>query len=367
MSIRTAISATALACALVLAAPAAWAQEESAAPEATPATEATAAAPAAAGPKRLQFGIMTPAENTTWTDLVEIWREADAGGVWDSAWLNDHLMRTFGDRDEPQFEAWTLLSALASQTKRLRIGVLVSGNTYRNPALLAKTAATVDQISNGRLYLGIGAAWFEPEHTAYGFHFGTAKERAERLDEALQVITKLFADEHPNFEGKYYTLKDAPFAPRSVQQPRPPIVIGGQGKKWIVPLVARYADGYNASVAVSPEGFKERITIIREECERVGRTRCPDYFSKMFVLVNISDIPLAGPITRLGARALVSKEVAQNLLAGSPSGIADQIVEYVNAGCNEVIVNFMPPFDREQIRRFTNEVIPRVKEKAAAS
>src|SRR5437016_5910380 len=179
-------------------------------------------------------------------------------------------------------------------------------------------ATTVDQVSHGRLVLGIGAGWFERDYAAYGFAFGSPRERARKLAEGLQVITKLWSEDHPSFAGKYYQLDKAPFAPPNVQKPHPPIVIGGQGKRWIVPLVARYADGWNAVSGVTPDGIRERRAIIEAECRRIGRNPCPSDVSVLLPLVAITDIPLAGPVVRLGARALVKKEVAQAILADSP-------------------------------------------------
>jgi alkanesulfonate monooxygenase SsuD/methylene tetrahydromethanopterin reductase-like flavin-dependent oxidoreductase (luciferase family) len=222
-------------------------------------------------------------------------------------------------------------------------------------------ATTVDRISNGRVILGIGAGWFEREHQAYGFHFGTAKERAERLDEALAVITKLWTEDHPSFRGKYYTLDKAPFSPTNVQKPHPPIVIGGQGKQWIVPLVGRYGDGWNALPDVDPDGIRERRKIIAEECARSGRKQCPTDVSVMLPLVAITKIPLAGPVVRLGARAVVKKEVARSILADSPDAIVQRLQRYVDAGATEVILSLRPPFDREMLRRFATEIVPRVR------
>lgn len=318
------------------------------------------AAPPAAG--EVRFGIMTPTDGAHYADIVRAWQQAEQLG-WESAWLNDHFMPVWGNTDANQYEAWTLLAALATQTQRIRIGVLVTGNTYRNPALLAKMAATVDEISHGRLELGIGAGWYRAEHFAYGFYFGSERERAERLEESLQILNKLWLEEHPTFRGKYYALFRPPFAPRGVQRPRPPIVIGGQGKKRIVPLVARYADAWNAPIQVDPQGFLERVRLIREECARIGRKDCPTRFSKMFAFVAFSEIPLAGGAVRAAARLLpgVDAGTARHLLVGSPASIAEQIVPFVRAGCNEVIVSFLPPFEAETIRQFTNEVIPRVR------
>src|SRR5437870_4017421 len=300
-------------------------------------------------PPHVRFGIQTPNQNTTWDDLVATWKEDEALG-YDSAWVYDHFIPIFGDQEGPCLEGWTLLAALAAETSRMRVGVLVTGNTYRNPALLAKMATTVDQVSHGRLELGIGAGWFERDHGAYGFDFGTPHERARRLAESLQVITRLWSGGHPSFAGKYYRLEKAPFAPDNVQKPHPPIVIGGQGKRWIVPLVARYGDGWNAVSGVMPDGIRERRAIIEAECRRTGRSPCPTDVSALLPPVAITAIHLAGPVVRFGARALVGKEVAQSILADSPAAIQRRIREYVDAGATEIILWLRPPFDRGLLR-----------------
>jgi F420-dependent oxidoreductase-like protein len=314
------------------------------------------AAPAAATPVR--FGIQTSQQDVTYEQIRDIWQAAEDLGF-DSAWNFDHFMPILGaDIDGACLEGWTMLAALAADTSRIRIGTLVTGNTYRNPALLAKMATTVDHISKGRVYLGIGAAWFGEEHDAYGFPFYTDRERAERLDEALQVITKLWTEDHPSFAGKFYTLKNAPFAPKPVQQPHPPILIGGQGKQWIMPLVGRYAQVWNAPLRLTPDDIRERVTIIKDECRRIGREPCDVEVSAFLVLYKISDIPLAGPVLRLGARMLTEKEIARNVLAGSATEIAEKIRTFVDAGVTHVIVNIQPPYDRELLRRFAEEVMP---------
>src|SRR5439155_15861581 len=257
----------------------------------------------------LRFGIQTSNQDVAWDDLLAIWKEAETLGF-DSGWVYDHFMPIFGNQDGPCLEGWTLLAAVAAATSRMQVGILVTGNTYRNPALLAKMATTVDHVSHGRVVLGIGAGWFERDHTAYGFTFGTPRERARRLAEALEVVTRLWSEDHPSLAGKYYRLDKAPFAPKNVQRPHPPIVIGGQGKQWIVPLVARYADGWNAVAGVDADGIRERRRIIEDECRKIGRNPCPSYVSVLVPLVAITNIPLAGPLVRLGARAVVRKEVA---------------------------------------------------------
>jgi F420-dependent oxidoreductase-like protein len=306
---------------------------------------------------RVRFGIQTPNQGARWEDIQRAWKTADSLGF-HSAWVFDHFLPIFGDEDGDCFEGWTLLAALAAETERLRVGVLVTGVTYRNPALLAKMATTIDHVSNGRLLLGIGAGWFERDHTAYGFHFGTPRERAKRLEEALQVITKLWEEDHPSFQGKYYTLDRAPYAPGNVQKPHPPIVIGGQGKQWIIPQVARYADGWNAVSGVTPDGIRERRQIIADECKRIGRSPCPTDVSVLLPLVSITKIPLAGPLVRLGARAMVGKETARAVLADSPETIRKRIEEYAAAGVNEVIFSLRAPFDDDLLRRIASEIMP---------
>lgn len=317
------------------------------------------ALPAQARPVR--FGVQIAPENASYEEIVTTFKLIEELG-YDTAWLNDHFIPIMGDKDQSHFESWTLLAALASHTQRVRIGILVTGNTYRNPAILAKMATTVDHISHGRLNLGIGAGWEEFEHRAYGIPFYTPRERAERLGEALEVITKLFRGDHPSFKGKYYQLVEAPFMPRPVQQPYPPIVIGGQGEKWIMPLVARYADEWNVPIGVSPEGMKERLEAMREECRRLQRDPCAREVSAFLPLVNISNIPLAGPATRLGARLLAGERIAQSVLAGSADGIKSRIREYVEAGATSVIITTRPSLNHDLMRRFAKEIMPAFRE-----
>lgn len=313
-----------------------------------------ASVPAAA---RITFGIHTPQENTTYADLVAVWQEAERLGF-DSAWGYDHFAPLRGDKNGPVLEGWTMLAGLAGQTKKIRIGLLVTGNTYRNPALLAKEATTVDHISGGRLEFGIGAGWEEYEHKAYGFHFGTAKERAQRLGEALEVITLLWKGGNPSFNGKYYSLFQAPMAPEPIQKPHPPIVIGGQGPKWIMPLVARYADEWNVPIGLTPDDVRSRLAEMKAECARIKRDPCVTKVSVFLPLVTISNIPLAGPATRLGARAVVDGRIAGSLLAGSATDIQARLKEYVDAGATGFIINIRAPFDHALLGQFASDVMP---------
>jgi len=319
-----------------------------------------AATAVTAGDQGIRFGIQTSQEDVTYEEIRDIWQAAESLGFY-SAWNFDHFMPILGkDTSGPTLEGWTLLAALAAETSKIRIGTLVTGNTYRNPALVAKMAATVDIISKGRLYLGLGAAWFEEEHEAYGFPFYTARERAERLDESLQVITKLFnaKDDRATFQGKYYPLQNAPFAPAPVQTPHPPIMIGGQGRQWIMPLVGRYAQAWNAPLRLTPDDIRDRISLFKQECKRIGREPCDIEVSAFLVLYKITDVPLAGPVLRLGARFMTDKAIAKNILAGSPTAITEKIQTFVDAGATHIILNIQPPYDRDMLTRFATEVMP---------
>lgn len=307
-----------------------------------------------------EFGVQVAPEGTTYEKLVETFQLIEELG-YDNAWLNDHFIPARGDKQSPHFESWILLTALAEQTKRIRLGILVSGNTYRHPAVLAKMATTLDYISGGRLNFGIGAGWEEYEHRAYGIPFYSARERAERLDEALQVIRLLWHEEQPSFAGKYYQLHAAEFQPKPLQKPHPPIVVGGKGKKWILPLVARYADEWNAPVTLSPAQLKEGLEIIRAECARIERDPCVREVSIFLPVVTISEVPLAETVTRLGARVLAGN-LARNVLTGSPESIKQQIRTYLDAGATRVIITTRPGINHDVLRRFAQEIVPAFRE-----
>src|SRR5579871_1248322 len=198
-----------------------------------------------ATPRRLSFGIKTSPQQTTYEDMLVVWREADAIPVFEHAWLFDHFMPLGNDPTGPCLEGWTLLAAYAAQIERLRVGLMVTGNTYRHPAVLANMGATVDVISHGRLDFGIGAGWNELEHTAYGIPLPRPGERIARFAEACEVIKLMWTETVANFDGKYYQLKDARCEPKPVQKPYPPFVIGGSGEQLTLRVVAKYASVWN--------------------------------------------------------------------------------------------------------------------------
>jgi F420-dependent oxidoreductase-like protein len=216
----------------------------------------------------MRYGLKL-SQRTTIDDLHGVWRIADDEGF-DHCWIMDHLATIGGDPTGDIFEAWTLLAAMAEATSRTRIGCMVTGNTYRNPGLLAKEAVTVDHISGGRLEFGIGAAWAENEHTMLGLDFGTVGERMDRLEEACQIIRSLWTEKRTTFVGRHYRVVDAIAEPKPIQQPYPPVWIGGSGRKRTLRIVAQYADAWNAAGG-TPDEVAEASAVLDQHCADVGR------------------------------------------------------------------------------------------------
>ena len=218
----------------------------------------------------MRFAIKTSPQHTEWQDILEVWKAADRMDFWESAWLFDHFYPIFSDPTGPCLEGWTALAALAQATERLRVGVLVTGNVYRHPAVLANMAATVDIVSSGRLDLGIGAGWNEEECAAYGIDLPPLKERFDRFDEALEVIVGLLSRTTTDFAGQHYALKDARCEPKPVQRPHPPICIGGTGERRTLRSVARFAQHWNHPGG-SPDDIAHKLDVLRGHCADIGR------------------------------------------------------------------------------------------------
>jgi F420-dependent oxidoreductase-like protein len=202
--------------------------------------------------------------------MLAVWQVADDIEVFESGWTFDHFYPIFSDSTGPCLEGWTTLTALAQATKRLRVGVLVTGIHYRHPAVLANMAAALDIVSGGRLELGIGAGWNEEESGAYGIELGSIKERFDRFEEACEVLTSLLSNESTTFDGKFYQLKAARNEPKGPQQPHPPICIGGSGEKRTLKITARYAQHWNF-VGGPPEEFARKRDVLAAHCADIGR------------------------------------------------------------------------------------------------
>ena len=304
----------------------------------------------------MEFSVQTGQQNISWQELTETWERLEALG-YDGAWCHDHFIPAgTRDVDGPCMDGWTALAGLAARTPRLRVGVFVSGNTYRNPALLAKIATTLDHISGGRLNLGIGAAWYELEHRAYGFEFGTVGQRMARLEEALQVIKLLWSgQDRVSFDGEYYRLEDAPMLPAPVQDPHPPIWIGGTGEKRTLRLVARYADAWNGLGPIAM--LQQRIEVLKQHCNDVGRR-----FEEITLTAGAAMIPDAiydGYIERNSQRQGVPpEELRQRTIGGASEDMKAAVQAYANAGFEHVVLMVNTPYDAGLFERFANEVIP---------
>ena len=265
--------------------------------------------------------------NPPWGTLLDHARHIEATG-WDGIYVADHFMPNQADNSGPTQECWTSLAALAASTSRVRLGSLVAGNTYRHPAVLAKMAAQVDIISNGRLVLGLGAAWQENEHQAYGIDFGTVGSRLNRLNESVQIVKSLFQNERTDFEGHYYTVKDAPLAPKPVQPGGPRILIGGGGEEKTLRIVAKYADEWN--IWGYPSTLARKGAVLDQRCEEVGRDPKSVYRSAQANVIVSDD---AAAIEK-------AKEQAggRGLLSGSVDEMVDALGKYAEAGVDEFIV-----------------------------
>lgn len=216
----------------------------------------------------MRFGLDVAQHQLEWSELLRRVRFAEELGF-DGAWVFDHFKPLYGDPNGPCLEGWTLLAALAAQTSRIRLGTLVTGITYRHPSVLATEAVTVDQISNGRLELGIGAAWNEPEHREFGIQFPEIKERAERLEEGIEVMRTLMTRDRASFQGRHYRLEQATYRPRPVQRPHPPIWIGASGEQLMLPIVARQADAWHAFGSL--DGLARKSRLLDEYAQKAGR------------------------------------------------------------------------------------------------
>jgi F420-dependent oxidoreductase-like protein len=216
----------------------------------------------------MRIGLDVAQHQLLWPELAERVQFAESAGF-DGAWVFDHFSPLYGDPSGPCLEGWTLLAGLAAITSRIRLGVLVTGITYRHPSVLATEAITVDHISKGRLELGLGAAWHQPEHEALGIPFPPIKERAERLEEGVQVIRLLMTKDGASFVGRHYQLRKASYHPRPIQRPHPPIWIGASGEQLMLPIVARQADAWHAFG--SEDSMVRKSRLLDQLAEKAGR------------------------------------------------------------------------------------------------
>jgi len=314
----------------------------------------------------MRFGIQTGPQNTTWPDVLNIWQVAD-GLRFDTAWTFDHFFPIFTDPKGPQLEGWTTLTALAMKTQHVRVGTLVTGVTYREPAVLAKIGATLDVITGGRLEMGIGAGWFQLEHESLGIPFYTTAERIKRLGEACEVILRMWTEDAATYDGTYYHLKDAYCNPKPVQKPHPPILIGGSGEQLTLKMVARYADEWNAFG--TPDIIRHKIEVLEGHCRAIGRDVNTIEKSVGIPLVMSKDSSkLDGMLADMASRRGMSMEDARSsMLWGSPDQVSKKIEAYREVGVTHIILSQRAPYDPAMLELFAQEVIPAVRQKVPAN
>ncbi|MGW5260723.1 LLM class F420-dependent oxidoreductase [Microbispora sp. NPDC004025] len=297
-----------------------------------------------------------PQQGASYDDQLKVAQAAERLGF-DAFFRSDHYLR-MGDGDPAPgpTDAWITLAGLARETSAIRLGTLVSAATFRLPGPLAISVAQVDQMSGGRVELGLGTGWFEEEHTAYGIPFPSLGERFERLEEQLEIVTGLWAAAKPfSFEGAHYRLADSPALPKPAQRPRPPVIIGGGGAKRTPRLVARFADEYNVPFHL-PEDTAAAFDRVRRACDDAGRET---------VLLSAAQVVCAGRDEAEVARraANIGREVDElrvNGLAGTPQEIVDKIGRFAEMGAERLYLQVLDMHDLEHLELIAAEVLPHV-------
>jgi len=306
---------------------------------------------------RVEFGIYVPQLAFSYDDLLARARLCEELGI-DSFWAFDHL---YGPAvpDMDAFEGWTLATALLANTDRLRVGHMVLCATFRHPVLLGKMATTLDAISNGRLNLGIGSGSYEPEHEEAGIPWGSLAERTEILAETLEIITRMFAGERTTFDGKRFQVRDFPNLPRPVQQPRPPIWVGGAGEKRTLPLVAQYADVWNVPTYALGELAHKREVLLAE-CEKIGRDPVAIRCSLEAVMVLAPDDAALNEAVAKSERRYPGPgwSLHEGGYLGTPAAIVDRIGEHVDQGFTSFVFFTHDRGAEDTLRLFADEVIP---------
>jgi alkanesulfonate monooxygenase SsuD/methylene tetrahydromethanopterin reductase-like flavin-dependent oxidoreductase (luciferase family) len=314
---------------------------------------------------KLKFGIFLPFyafQTKTPTEyyyqIKTIVLECERLG-YDSVWLDDHLMYN----NWPILEPWIVLSALSALTSRIRLGTMVTCNAHRDPALLAKTAATLDVLSNGRLEFGVGAGCQKAEHLAYGYGFPKASIRIEGLGEALEVITRLWTQEKANYQGKNYTIRDAFCEPKPLQKPHPPITVGGGGEKLTMKIIAKYADRFDWGSLSSVDDYKRKLELLQEQCKVVGRD-----FGKIErscwpggqVLIAQNQRELEEMISLRNPSSLPMDEFRKGNLSGTPNECKKQLQVYVDLGVTYFMLYFADLPCTDGLKLFSEEVIKKI-------
>lgn len=306
--------------------------------------------------KSIKFGMFVTSR-LSWDQIRIQTKESERLGF-HSMWFADHLVLR-----GPRFEAWTLVSALAPITDRIRLGHLVLCNSFRNPALLAKMAACLDVISEGRLEFAIGAGWHEAEYTAYGYEFPDAQTRIRQLEEGVKIIRLMWTEEHPSFEGKYFSIKDANCEPRPLQKPHPPITVGGGGEKFTLKVVAKYADRCNLIGSV--ETCERKLNALKSHCSTVGRDY-DEIEKSLFSYIHLegNEDNLRKDMRRIYDMSRLSQPFEdwyrngrQRMIAGTPEECIEKIREFERIGFTFFILRFYEMPSVERIRQVYDQIV----------
>jgi F420-dependent oxidoreductase-like protein len=310
----------------------------------------------------LKFGIQHPnfSYDGKGEQIVETLRKVTSTAErlgYDSFWVMDHFhqIQGVGQANEPMFEGWTTLGVIAGFTSKIRLGTLVTGNIYRHPSVLAKIGATLDVLSKGRLFMGIGAGWNEEESKAYGIRFPTTKERFRRLEEAVQIIRLMWTEEKASFNGQFYKIHDAYCNPKPIQKPHPPIMIGGSGERETLKLVAKYADACN--LFGSSDTIRKKLEVLREHCKTVGR----DYNSilKTRLGVVLMDKDKAALEKRISERlkGMPDEMRREFAMIGTPEEVRRQVESFRDVGIEYFITSFEWDRELQDVEQFASQVM----------
>src|SRR3984893_4227071 len=307
----------------------------------------------------LDIGVYVPQMAFSYEDVLHRAVRCEELGI-GSVWLYDHMYGP-GAPEIPSLEAWTLATALLSRTERLRVGHMVLCNQFRHPVVLAKMATTLDPISTGRLELGIGSGSIEDEHNRMGLDWGTFRERSERLGETLEILIQAFADGKIHFEGTHYTVRDMPIVPGPVQRPRPPIIVGGVGEKYTLPLVARYADVWNVPTYALGE-LEHKTAVLRSICKDIGRdpdTIVPSVEAVMALAPDDASLPKVRALAekRFGIPAFGLHEGG---LIGTAAAIVDRLHELQALGFGQIVLFTHDRGSDETLELLASKVIARL-------
>jgi F420-dependent oxidoreductase-like protein len=300
-------------------------------------------------------------EGVTWDEWLGAARACERLGF-EGLYSSDHYYPTGGTPDRGSSDAWTVLAALAASTERLRLGTLVSPVTFRLPAHLAKTVATLDHISGGRADLGIGAGWWQEEHATHGIPFPPTSVRFEMLEEQLAVVHGLFTEDPFSYSGAHYRLAEGRFLPKPIQRPHPPIIVGGAGGPTLARLAARWADEFN-TVGVAPEVAAERFSRVRDAVGARDRDQAAFTTSVMtWVFVGATEDEWRGRVQRARERdpELDDEWVERACVVGTPDRAAERLSAYAAAGAERMVLNHALFDDLDMVELLAAEILPRV-------